>query len=114
MSGGMVMEQLQKLGLFADGSLNSGQLQGLVAALSKQGQLQMPLMFHRLACCIRSSWLYAFCAWRLYHIVEGHCFRDHLPGMKLFARQHVMQLLCVCRLITIRTHFYIAGWSDNT
>lgn len=43
MSGGMVMEQLQKLGLFADGSLNSGQLQGLVAALSKQGQLQMPL-----------------------------------------------------------------------
>lgn len=34
------MEQLQRLGLFADGdgNLNSGQLQGLVTVLSKQGE----------------------------------------------------------------------------
>ena len=38
--GRLVMEQLQGLGVFADGggNLNSGQLQGLVTMLSKQGE----------------------------------------------------------------------------
>lgn len=38
--GRLVLEQLQRLGLFADGggNLNSGQLQGLMTMLSKQGE----------------------------------------------------------------------------
>lgn len=46
--GHLVMEQLQRLGLFADGdgNLNSGQLQGLVTMLSKQGQDMMHLIYH--------------------------------------------------------------------
>lgn len=51
----LVMEQLQRLGLFADGggNLNPGQLQGLMAMLSKQGgemlflsQQQIPYLLH--------------------------------------------------------------------
>lgn len=42
----LVMEQLQRLGLFADGdgNLNPGQLQGLVTMLSKQGEDIMRLI----------------------------------------------------------------------
>ena len=49
----LVMEQLQRLGLFADGdgNLNSGQLQGLVNMLSKQGEDMMRLIHY---CCISS------------------------------------------------------------
>lgn len=44
--GHLVTEQLQRLGLFVDGdgNLNSGQLQGLVTMLSKQGQNMMRLI----------------------------------------------------------------------
>lgn len=35
----LVLEQMQKLGLFADGSLGPGQLQGVMAMLNKQGML---------------------------------------------------------------------------
>ena len=74
-----MLEQMQKLGLFADGSLGPGQLQSVMAMLNKQG------MRPRRVCClaiqgaceldltthIHASIVFAYCAY-MSEIVVDH------------------------------------------
>ena len=59
----LVMEQLQRLGLFTDGggNPNPGQLQGLMAMLSKQGEQTYARVL--LAAAVSSNLRLAACMW---------------------------------------------------